>query len=169
MNLCVRLASLLALMFLVTACNGKNIAYVNTETIYQKSSVSEKGTTYLKGISSEVEAELVQLQKNVENAPKKDKQAAQVELQAAFASIQQRLNAEQQQVVTVWSDAYKKALEQCRQKYHISAFFPADVILSGDPALDLTEKVLEEMNTIPVTFTPLKEEAAQAPAPAPAQ
>ncbi len=148
---------------LLAGCNGKNLAVVNTDAIYQKSAASEKGTAYLKGVSSELENNLGELQKKAESS--KDKKAAQAELQQALMAIQQRFNAEQQQVITTLSDLYKKALENCRTKYKIDLIFASDTALSYDKNVDVTDKVLEEMNALPVEFKPLNaENAAKEPA-----
>ncbi len=158
----VRLVLFAAVMLLLAGCNGKNLAVVNTDTIYQKSAASEKGTAYLKGVSSELEAELTALQKKAEST--KDKKAAQMQLQQSLMGIQQRFSAEQQQVITTLSDLYKKALENCRSKYKIDLIFASDTALSYDKSVDMTDKVLEEMNALPVEFKPMNAENAPAEA-----
>ena len=60
-SMSVRLILLMAFALLLAGCNGKNLAVVNAEAVYQKSAASEKGTEYLKGVTSELEAELTEL------------------------------------------------------------------------------------------------------------
>lgn len=151
----VALLSVLALM--AFGCNGKRLAIVNTEMVYQQSTASVKGTDYIKSVTAELEAELRAIEEKAQSA--KDKKAAQEELQQALASVQQRFNAEQQQVVTALSEAYKKALDACRAKYNVDVILTSEVALSYDASVDFTQKVMEEMNAQPLEFTSLKDEA----------
>ena len=162
----LRLVFLMVLALLAFGCNGKKLAIVNTDMVYQKSSASEKGTEYIKSVTAELEAELRALEENAEKA--KDKKAAQAELQQALMAIQQRFNAEQQQVVNTLSEAYKKALDNCRAKFKYDIIMSNELALSYDSAVDITQKVMDEMNAIPIEFKSLAEEAPTQPeAPAP--
>lgn len=149
----LRLVLLMALALLAFGCNGKKVAIVNTDMVYQKSAASEKGTEYIKGVTTELEAELRSLEANMEKA--KDKKAAQEEMQQALTAIQQRFNAEQQQVVNALTEAYKTALENCRAKFKYDIIVSSELALSHDPAIDVTEKVMEEMNKLPIEFKPV--------------
>ena len=75
-------------------------------------------------------------------------------------ALQQRFNAEQQQVVSVLSDAYKKALELCRTKYKIDVIMTSESVVSYNPEVDVTDKVLAEMNAQPLDFKPMTAENA---------
>lgn len=158
-----RVVLLAALALLAFGCTGKRLAIVNTEMVYQQSTASAKGTDHIKKVTAELEAELRALEEKAQSA--KDKKAAQEELQTALAAIQQRFNAEQQQVVNALSDAYRKALENCRAKYNLDIIMTSEVSLSHAPEIDMTQKVTEEMNAIPLEFAPL---AAETPAETPA-
>ena len=163
----LRLALLMALALFVFGCNGKRVAIVNTDMVYKESTASEKGTEYLRGISADMQKAYEEAAAKVESAKgKKEKEAAQEEMQTALVEMQQRLNAEQQQVVTALTDAYKKAMDNCRAKGKFDLIIPSDAALSYDPQIDLTQQVLEEMNAMPLEFTPIKPEA---PAEKPAQ
>jgi Skp family chaperone for outer membrane proteins len=153
----LRCALLMALALLVFGCNGKRVAIVNTDMVYKESSASEKGTEYLRGISGEMQKAYEEAAAKVENAKgKKEKEAAREVMQAALAEMQQRLNAEQQQVVTALTDAYKKAMENCRAKGNFDLVVPAEAALAHDPQIDITKRVLDEMNALPIVFTPIK-------------
>ena len=157
----VRVALLVALALLAFGCNGKRLAIVNTDMVYQKSAASEKGTEYIRNVTTELEKELRAVEEKAQKA--KDKKAVQAELQQALMGIQQRFNAEQQQVMTVLSEAYRKALEACRAKYGFDIIMSTELALSYDPSVDITDKVMEEMNAQPLEFKPLNAEPAAKP------
>ena len=161
------LALLVALSLFAFGCNGKRVAIVNTDMVYKDSSASEKGTEYLRAVSADMQKAYEEAAAKVENAKgKKEKQEAQEAMQATLVEMQQRLNAEQQQVVTALTDAYKKAMDNCRTKGKFDLIIPSEAALSYDPAIDVTQKVLDEMNAMPIEFTPIKPEApAEKPAP----
>ena len=159
MKLSFRLALLMTLALLAFGCNGKRVAVVNTDMVYKESTVSEKGTQYLRDISSEMQKSYEAAAAKVENAKgKKEKEAAQEEMQVSLIEMQQRLNAEQQQVVSKLTEAYQKAMENCRTKGKFDLIVPSDAALSFDPQIDITARVLEEMNATPVEFSPIKPE-----------
>lgn len=150
-----RFALLLALVLVVVGCNGKRVGIVNTELVYKESAAAEKGTEYLRNLTNSIQSEVAAIQEKAQNSKSKD---AAAEMQQAFMDLQQRLNAEQQQVVTVLSEMYNKALENCRNKFKVDIIIPAEVALSHSPDVDLTQKVMEEMNAMPVSFSPLTAE-----------
>ena len=146
----LRVALLMVLALFAFGCNGKKVAIVNTDMVYQKSTASEKGTEYIKSVTSELETELRAMEENMEKAT--DKKAAQEEMQQALTIIQQRFNAEQQQVVNILTEAYRTALENCRTKFNYDIVLSSEMALSHDPAIDITGKVTEEMNALPIEF-----------------
>ncbi len=157
------LALLMALSLLAFGCNGKRVAIVNTDMVYKDSAASGKGTEYLRGLSAEMQKTYEDAAAKVENAKgKKEKQAAQEEMQMLMGELQQRLNAEQQQVVTALAEAYKQAMENCRTKGKFDLIIPAEAALSYDPQVDITKQVLDEMNTLPIEFTPITPEGPAA-------
>ena len=163
-----RLALLVVLALFAFGCNGKNVAIVNADILYKDSALSEKGTEYLKKISEEMQAEFMAAQEQAEKAPAKEKAKAQAELQGKMMELQQRLNAEQQQVITAITDAMKKAMDNVRAKMKLDLLLPSEVALSNDPQIDVTQKVIDEMNAIQVEFSPLLPEKPIEEAPAPA-
>lgn len=167
----LRLALVAAMALLVVGCNGKRVAVVNTDMVYKESALSEKGTEYLRGVSAEMQKAYEEAAAKVENAKgKKEKDAAQEAMQVSLLELQQRLNAEQQQVVTVLTDAYKNAMENCRAKGKFDIIVPSDVALSYDPTVDITSQVLKEMDATPAEFKPLQPETpVENPAEQPAQ
>ena len=163
-----RLILLVALALLAFGCNGKRVAIVNTELVYQESAASSKGSEYLRAVSTEMQKAYTEASAKVENAKtKQEKEAAQAELQTAIAEMQQRLGAEQQLVVTTLTNAYREAMEACRIKGKFDVILPAEAALAHDPQVDLTAQVLAEMDSMPIEFTaetPAEQPADAAPA-----
>lgn len=160
----VRIALLASVAMIAFGCTASRTGVVNTEMVYQKSTASEKGSEYIKNVTAELEKELRALEEKTSNA--KDKKAAQAEMQQALMDFQQRFNAEQQQVVTALSDAYRKALEICRTKYNLDIILSTEAALSYASTVDVTEKVMQEMNAQPLEFKPITPETAESAAPA---
>lgn len=157
-----RLVILLALVLVVTGCTGgKRVGVVNTELVYKESVAAEKGTEYLRNITTSMQSEAAAIQEKAQQSKSKD---AAAQMQQSFMELQQRLNAEQQQVVGVLSEMFNKALENCRVKYNLEIIIPTEAALSFSPDVDMTKRVMEEMNAMPVSFTPLtlEEPAADA-------
>ena len=79
--------------------------------------------------------------------------------------MQERLNAEQKQVVTALTDVYEKAIENYRIQGKFDVILHSDEALSYDPASDIITQVLKEMDSMPIEFTPTKPETpAEKPA-----
>ena len=172
----LRIALLMVLALFAFGCNGKKVAVVNTDMVYQKSTASEKGTEYLKSVAAELDSELRSAEAEAEKA--KDKKAAQAEMQQAFMAAQQRFNAEQQQVVAAMGEALRKALDTCRTKLRLEVIISTEQAISHDPAVDITQQVINELNAMSIEFKPVTAEApadpsadpsADAPAGTPAQ
>jgi len=162
----LRLVLLMVLALFAFGCNGKRVAIVNTDSVYKSSAASEKGSEYLKSLSAGMQAKYEAGQAKIQTAKnKEDKAAAEAEMQMILIELQQRSNAEQQQVVMVLSEAYKKAMDNCRVKGGFDLIIPSEAALAYDEAIDLTTKVIEEMNAMPIAFTPIEPEApAEQPA-----
>lgn len=146
----LRLVLLMVIALFAFGCNGKKVAVVNPDLVYQKSSASEKGSEYIKSVAAELESELRALEKSAEGG--KDSKAAQEKLQQSLMGIQQRFNAEQQQVINALTEAYKQALENCRIKFKYDVIITSETAAAFDPAVDVTEKVAEEMSALPLDF-----------------
>lgn len=151
----LRLALLVILALFAFGCTGKNVAVVNADMVYKESALSQKGTEYLKKISEEMQDEFTAAQELAEKAPAREKDKAQAEMQNKLMDLQQRLNAEQQQVITALTETMKTAMDNVRTKMKLDLLVPSEVSLSHDSRIDVTQKVIDEMNAIPVEFTPI--------------
>ena len=161
----LRLGLLMLFAFVTFGCNGGKVGVVNPDLAYQNSTASEKGSAYLRDIGSALEGELRKLEESVNTAKtKQQKEAAQAAMQQAVMAIQQRFNAEQQHVINAISQVYKQALDNCRQKLGLDLILPGEAVLSYNSDLDITAKITEEMNAIPLDLKPLQDAAEGAKA-----
>ena len=169
----LRLMLLVAMALLAFGCNGKSVAIVDTTFVQRESIAGQKGGERLQALGMQMQAEYEAGKQKIEEAQKsKNKKAyeeAQAEQKQALLDMQQRLNAEQQMVVTVVTEVYQKALEACRVKGKFAVILPAEGALSFDPAVDITKQMVEEMNAQPLDFSFTEPEAPADAKDAPAQ
>lgn len=149
----IRLAVLMVLCLFAFGCTKASVGVVNTKMVYENSQAGKDGMAYLENLSSELEGEITTMQKNMEDA--KDKNAAQAEFQQVLMAMQQRFSSEQQQVLTKLSDAFEKARQVVLEKNRLSVLLPEDVPLTYDPAVDVTQQIIDEMDAQNVTYAPV--------------
>lgn len=136
----------------LAGCNGK-LAVINPDRVFQESNAVKSGTTYLENLSKDLQDELIAAQE--EGRKNKNQRSAQVAMQTRVTEAQQRYGAEQQQVMNKVNALYLRALDNCRTKEKVDVVINSDAALSYNPKMDITQKVIEEMNRTPLTFAPL--------------
>lgn len=141
---------LLLATFALAGCNGK-VAVINPDRVFQESNAVKSGMTYLETLSNELQDELVAAQE----AGRKDRNQknAQAALQARVNEAQQRYGEEQQKVMNQVNAMYLRALETCRSKERIAVVVTSEAALSYDAKIDITQKVIEEINRSAVSFS----------------
>ena len=144
---------LLLASFALAGCNGK-VAVINPDRVFQESNAVKSGTTYLENLSKDLQSDLLAAQ----DEARKSKNA-QATMQARVTEAQQRYGAEQQQVMNQVNSLYLRALENCRSKEKIDMVVSSDAAVSYNPKMDITQKVIEEMNRTPLSFAPLAPQA----------
>ena len=88
----------------------------------------------------------------------------QSELQAIYMGGQQRINAEQQNVVSQLLDLTQRLVNNYRKANGLSVVLGTDVAVAYDPALDVTNALLDEMNKQKVNFVSVSNPQPEAPA-----
>ena len=88
----------------------------------------------------------------------------QRELQAIYMGGQQRINAEQQNVVSQLLDLTQRLVNNYRKANGLSVVLGTDVAVAYDPALDVTNALLDEMNKQKVNFVSVSNPQPEAPA-----
>ena len=171
-------ASLIALMTL-TGCipsepAAPKVAVVDTARVFRDSEPGKAGVKFLEGMQEGMQRELNSLQDQLQKKP--EDAALQQKLQETYMSLQQRMGAEQQNVITLLNDAIQRAMDSYRARKQLDVILTNEAALSYSKAVDVTADIIAEFNTHKLTFTPVipedsketaKEAAPAKPEPAP--
>ncbi|MEG2172329.1 MAG: OmpH family outer membrane protein [Desulfovibrionaceae bacterium] len=144
------------------------VGVVDTARVFRDSDAGKAGVKFLEGMQEKMQADLNEIQEVLKKNP--NDQAAQQKLQETYMGFQQRMGAEQQNVVTLLNDATQRVLDTFRQQKKLSVILSQEATLSFDKAVDVTAEVIAELNKQKVEFKAVMPEApakAVAPAEAP--
>lgn len=166
---------LLLFSLLLGACqeqqdSKQNIAVVDLSRLVRDSEPGKAAQTFLENMQKQFNDRLVQLQAKVQ-ADSKDTAAAQ-ELQKIYMSLQQRMQAEEQNVNNVLFDHVLRTVKQFREQKGYKAVLRSEAALDFDKSLDVTDQLLDAVNKQTVEFKPVtkdeapeqKKDAVEAPA-----
>lgn len=163
MRFILTFALIICMSGMLAACNdgqsGQRIGVVDLNRLMRDSAPGKAGLKFIEEQQSQLQARLDDIQDRLEKNPK-DEKAAQ-ELQRVYATSQQQIQAEGQNVVGMLFDSIQKALNSYRNKNGYAMLIRAEALDSYDPSLDVTNAVMEEVNKLQLEFRPL---AAEAPA-----
>lgn len=150
--------------------SAPTVGVVDTARIFRDSDAGKAGVKFLESLQEKMQVDLNEIQEVLKKNP--NDQAAQQKLQETYMGFQQRMGAEQQNVVTLLNDATQRVLDSFRQQKKLSVILSQEATLSFDKAVDVTAEVIAELNKQKLEFKPVVPEAAAAPAattaPAPA-
>lgn len=139
---------------------GAGAGVINAERIFEESEAGKAGVAYLNSISEEMQKELGKLQKAAQD--NENKEEAEAALQKGFLALQQRFNAEQQQVMNKLNEHFLQATETCRKNKNLAIIIDASTAVSYDEKADLTGEVITIMNGQAISFTPIAPEGEAA-------
>ncbi len=162
---------------LLTACNSpseapqavpapvvQSIAIVDTAKIFRESEPGKAGVEFLKGIQGDMQIELATLQAKVQADP--ENMEIQQEAQAIFGQLQQRMSAEEQNVVNMLNELVQKTLDEYRTSKSISVIVGTEAALSFDKSVDVTGDIITAINAHKIEYKSIMpEEEKVAPAP----
>ena len=134
--------------------------------IMRDSEPGKAGVKFLESLQSGMQEKLNAIQARLEKDPKDE--AAQKELQGVYMASQQRMQAEQQNVVNLLYDTIQRVLNAYREQQGYDIILSAEVAAAFNPKADVTAAVIAEVNKQKIDFKPLPEPAAPEAAPAPA-
>lgn len=155
------------------------IAIVDMARVMRDSEPGKEGVKFLESQQAGMQEQLDAIQDRLEKNPKDE--AAMQELQRVYAASQQRMQAEQQNVVNLLFDSVQRVVNSYREAQGFDIILAAEAVASAKPGADVTAAVIAEVNKQKVEFKPVPESAlsgmapegaaapAQAPAAAPAE
>lgn len=161
------------LSFMLLACQQTEtkdaqpkLAVVDMARIMRDSEPGKAGVKFLESLQSGMQEKLNAIQARLEKDPKDE--AAQKELQGVYMASQQRMQAEQQNVVNLLYDTIQRVLNAYREQQGYDIILSAEVAAAFNPKADVTAAVIAEVNKQKIDFKPRPEPAAPEAAPAPA-
>ncbi|MDR1660488.1 MAG: OmpH family outer membrane protein [Desulfovibrio sp.] len=154
---------LLALIFLLPALtgffsSGPKLAVVDMQRVMRDSEPAKAGVKFLEDLHAGMQEKIQAIEARLEKNPQDED--AQKELQTVYMTSQQRMQAEQQNVVTLLYDAIQRVLNAYRERNGHELILNAEVAAAFSPALDVTTAVIAEVNKQKVEFKPLTRETA---------
>jgi outer membrane protein len=167
------LPGLLLATMLLSGCinpadsSAPTVAVVDSARVFKESEPGKAGIKHLESLHESMQAELNALQQELQAKP--NDETLQHKLQEKYMVYQQRISAEQQQVINTLNDAIQKALDACRAQKKLALIVGTDVVLSYGAAADITNAVIAEVNKTKVEFKPIEPEAETAPVTQPPQ
>lgn len=158
------------------------LAIVDVARVMRDSEPGKEGVKFLESRQAVMQEQLDAIQDRLEKDPKDE--AAMQELQQVYALSQQRMQAEQQNVVNLLFDSVQRVINSYREAQGYDMILGAEAVASSSPSADVTAAIIAEVNKQKIEFKPVPEgalpgmapggapEAAPAPAvvpPAPAE
>ena len=146
------------------------IAIVDMARVMRDSEPGKEGVKFLESQQAGLQEQLDAIQDRLEKNPKDE--AAMQELQRVYAVSQQRMQAEQQNVVNLLFDSVQRVVNSYRESQGFDIILAAEAVASSKPGADVTAAVIAEVNKQKIEFKPVPEAAlggiAPEGAPAPA-
>ena len=168
-------------LFVLTGCQQQEsqvaqpkLAIVDMARVMRDSEPGKAGVKFLEAQQAGMQEQLDAIQDRLEKNPKDE--AAMQELQRVYAASQQRMQAEQQNVVNLLFDSVQRVVNSYREAQGYDLILAAEAVASAKPGADVTAAVIAEVNKQKFEFKPVPEsalngmapEGAPAAAPAPA-
>ena len=151
--------SLLVLCLAVSGCQqtqepAVKVGVVDMNRLLRDSEPGKEASRFLEGMQKEIQQQIDDVQARLGKDP--ENEALQRELQAIYMGGQQRINAEQQNVVSQLLDLTQRLVNNYRKANGLS------VVLGTDVAV--TNALLDEMNKQKVNFVSVSNPQPEAPA-----
>ena len=183
-----KLAIVFSLMMLITSCNQVKIAYVDLEEILKEYDGAVKAEEEMKVKSEQISQQLDQMalplqqkiqeyQQNKDNLSASERQKQEAELMQQQQQFQQQQQMAQQQLQAEGQAMYLKINENIESfladygqsngySYILGSSVQTKSVLYGEESLDITETVIEALNSNYASEAPAEattEEAVTAP------
>lgn len=139
--------SLLVLCLAVSGCQqtqepAVKVGVVDMNRLLRDSEPGKEASRFLEGMQKEIQQQIDDVQARLGKDPENEN--LQRELQAIYMGGQQRINAEQQNVVSQLLDLTQRLVNNYRKANGLSVVLGTDVAVAYDPALDVTNALLRD-------------------------
>lgn len=157
----------LALGLFLVACQEQGVqtpqpklAVVDTARVMRDSEPGKEGVKFLESRQAILQERLDAIQDRLEKNP--NDEAAMQELQRVYAQSQQRMQAEQQNVVNLLFDTVQRVLNEYRASQGYDLILGAEAAAAFNPSADVTAAVIAEVNKQKLEFKPVPDSAVPA-------
>lgn len=133
------------------------IAIVDVARVMRDCDPGKEGVKFLESRQAEMQKQLDEIQGRLEKNP--EDQKAMQDLQRVYGAAQQRMQAEQQNVVNVLFDSVQRVLNSYREAQGYDLILGADAVTSYKPSADITAAIITEVNKQKIEFKPVPESA----------
>lgn len=134
------------------------IGVVDIARLMRDSVPGKEGVKFIESQQAAMQKKLDEIQAKLEKDPKNEELMR--ELQRVYASAQQKIQAEGQNVANLIFDAVQRVINKYRQDNGYLILAGSDAVASYDPAIDVTKAVLAEVDKEKIEFKPLPEPPA---------
>ncbi len=150
------LSLLLALSLCLGACEegsskgGPTVGIVDLSRLVRDSEPGKAANAFLEKTQKSFNDRILALQDKLKaNA---DDEKVRAEFQTLYLGLQQRMQAEEQNVNNVLLDHILRTVKEYREKKGLGAIVRSEAVLDYDKALDITDMILDELNKKNIEF-----------------
>ena len=150
------LSLLLALSLCLGACEegsskgGPTVGIVDLSRLVRDSEPGKAANAFLEKTQKSFNDRILALQGKLQ--AKADDEKVRAEFQSLYLGLQQRMQAEEQNVNNVLLDHILRTVKEYRAKQGLGAIVRSEAVLDYDKALDITDMILDELNKKNIEF-----------------
>lgn len=168
----IRLLALpvLVLSLLLGACqnpfsgSSPKVGVVDLSRLVTDSNPGKAARTFLENMQKDFNDRLTSLSKQAQDNQKDEKAAQQ--LQSTYMNLQQRMQAEEQNVNNALLEHVLSVIKKYREQNGLTVILRSEAALDYDKSLDVTEPLLAEVNKQNIEFKPVTHDEKPQAAPA---
>ncbi len=138
------------------------VGVVDTARIFRESTPGKNGVNFLEQVQLEMQEELNKLQEAIQKDP--ENKELQQSVQAIYMQYQQRIGAEEQNVVNILNDLMLRTIADYRVNKKFLVIVSKEATLAYDNSVDVSSDIIAELNKHDIKFkSVVPEEPAAAP------
>lgn len=159
----VALLAIFCCLFLA-ACNDNGassakIGVVDVNRLMKDSTPGQEALKFIESKQAALQADLDKIQDRLEKNPTDE--AAMKELQKVYATSQQQIQTEGQNIVGALFDAIQQVMDKFRASRGYVMLVRQEALDSFDPSLDVTGALMAEVNKLKIDFAAISQSDAK--------